>query len=264
VAASLLPEEGLPLVSGKGAVEEEEVIVWFSAGTYVSFVMNKNLSVVVKRLHYPPVNKLCWNLATRGLTSVGQDEVVILLEVAEDEQLPPREVFTMLQSLYEQAGAGSPVAEMGHIAVGPEYLGSSSHGGWLFIRHSHQTVADLLLPPPPLLFGVLIMRWEVPWARVAPLRLMLRLGAEFRYYPAPLVSVRCRKPVYGEIGHTIMNVLADFKNYTYALPTIRGLVIHMSPGRTNILIPKNRCRSVLKVHCDGPQVRVHREGPQHQ
>ena len=37
---------------------------------------------------------------------------------------------------------------------------------------------------------------------------MLRLGAEFRYYPAPLVSVRGRKPVYGEIGHTIMNVLA--------------------------------------------------------
>ena len=49
---------------------------------------------------------------------------------------------------------------------------------------------------------------QVPWARVAPLRLMLRLGAEFRYYPAPLVSVRGRKPVYGEIGHTIMNVLA--------------------------------------------------------
>ena len=71
--------------------------------------------------------------------------------------------------------------------VGHDYLGSSSHGGWLFIRHSHQvgnttylkithkfhlkcedveffvsqTVADLLLPPPPLLFAVLIMRWEV-------------------------------------------------------------------------------------------------------
>ena len=97
VAASLLPETGLPLVSGRGSVDEEEVLVWFSAGTYVSFVMNKNLSVVVKRLHYPPANKLCWNFATRGLTSVGQDEVVVLLEVQEEEQLPPREVFTMLQ-----------------------------------------------------------------------------------------------------------------------------------------------------------------------
>jgi len=247
VCTSMLPPEGLPLVSGRGAVEEEEVLVWFSAGTYVNFVMNKNLTVITKQLHYPPINKLCWNFATRGLTSVGQDEVVILLEVADDEQLPPREVFTMLQALYEQAGAGSPVAEMGHISVGSDYLGSSAHGGWLFIRHTHQTVADLLLPPPPCLFGVLIMRWEIPWARVFPLRLMLRLGAEFRYYPAPLVSVRGRKPVYGEIGHTIMNVLADFKNYTYALPTIRGLVIHMSTGRTDILLPKNRYDAVLKA-----------------
>jgi len=247
VCASMLPPEGLPLVSGLGAVEEEEVLVWFSAGTYVNFVMNKNLTVITKQLHYPPINKLCWNFATRGLTSVGQDEVVVLLEVAEDEQLPPREVFTMLQALYEQAGAGAPVAEMGHISVGSDYLGSNAHGGWLFIRHTHQAVADLVLPPPPLLFAVLIMRWEIPWARVFPLRLMLRLGAEFRYYPAPLVSVRGRKPVYGEIGHTIMNVLADFKNYTYALPTIRGMVIHMVTGRTDILLPKNRYDAVLKA-----------------
>ena len=53
--------------------------------------------------------------------------------------------------------------------------------------------------------------------------------------------------MYGEIGHTIMNVLADFKNYAYALPIIRGLVIHMSPGRTSILIPKNRHGAVSKA-----------------
>ena len=82
-------------------------------------------------------------------------------------------------------------------------------------------MSDLLLPSPPLLFAILLNKWEVPWARVFPLRLMLRLGAESRYYPAPLVSVRGRKSVYGEIGHTIMNVLADFRNYAYSLPTIR-------------------------------------------
>ena len=93
-----------------------------------------------------------------------------------------------MQALYEQAGAGNPVTEMGHISVGSNYLGNSigsdlprmfvdtlysgsnAHGGWLFIRHTHQTVAELLLPPPPLLFAVLIMRWEIPWARVFPLR----------------------------------------------------------------------------------------------
>ena len=161
-----------------------------------------------------------------------------------------------MQALYEQAGAGSPVAEMGHVTVfdsrhaiimvncfpeqvGHDYLGSSSHGGWLFIRHSHQVLLIfnlseetniLWLRPWQTSFsrhllcyllssscdGRFVVLFEsprnfatqVPWARVAPLRLMLRLGAEFRYYPAPLVSVRGRKPVYGEIGHTIMNVLA--------------------------------------------------------
>ena len=241
VAASMMPSEGLPLVSGRGQVEEEEIIVWFSAGTSVSFVINKNMTVVTKQLRYLPLNnKLCWNFATRGLNSVGQDEVVILLEVEEGEQLPPREVFTMLQALYQQAGAGTPVTEMGHISVGSNYLGCSQHGGWLFVRHSHQTVQDLLMPPPPVLFGLLIMRWEIPWARVFPLRLMLRLGAEFRYYPSPLVSVRNRGAVYGEVGHTIMNVLSDFKNYTYAMQTIRGMVIHMTAGATDISIPKNR------------------------
>ena len=110
-----------------------------------------------------------------------------------------------------------------------------------------KAVNDLFLPPPPVLFGILLMRWEIPWARVFPLRLMLRLGAEYRYYPSPLVSKRNRKPVYGEVGHTIMNVLADFKNYAYTLPTIRGLVVHMSTGKTLILIPKNRHDAVCKA-----------------
>jgi len=248
VAASMLPPEGLPLVSGRGAVDVEEVIVWFSAGTNVSFVINKNMTVITKQLTYPPLNnKLVWNFATRGLNSVGQDEVVILLEVEDGELVPPRDVFTMLQALYEQAGAGTPVTEMGHISVSSSYLGSNAHGGWIFIRQTHQTIQDILLPPPPVLFAVLIMRWEIPWARVFPLRLMLRLGAEFRYYPSPLVSVRSRPAVYGEIGHTIMNVLSDFKNYTYAMPTIRGMVIHMTTGATDICLPKNRYQAVLKA-----------------
>ena len=56
----------------QGKVDEEEVAVWLAAGTCVNFVLNLNLTVVVKRLHYPPVNRTVWNFASRGLTSVGQ------------------------------------------------------------------------------------------------------------------------------------------------------------------------------------------------
>ena len=62
----------------------------------------------------------------------------------------------------------------------------------------------------------------------------------FPDYPCPLISVRHRKPVFGEIGHTIMNLLADFHHFQYMLPQIRGVKIHMQDKQTYILFPKNR------------------------
>ncbi len=58
-------------------------------------------------MNYSPVGKFVWNFASRGLTSVGQDEIVILLEVEEEETLPPRDIFTLIQSIYEQVEHGS-------------------------------------------------------------------------------------------------------------------------------------------------------------
>ena len=34
-------------------------------------------------------------------------------------------LLVVMQALYEQAGAGNPVTEMGHISVGSNYLGNS-------------------------------------------------------------------------------------------------------------------------------------------
>ena len=79
--------------------------------------------------------------------------------------------------------------------------------GLTFETISFQCLDGLDLPQSPFLFGVLITRWEMPWARVFPLRLLLRLGAESRYYPTPLWSWRDRTTVYKEIGQTIMQVL---------------------------------------------------------
>lgn len=76
---------------------------------------------------------------------------------------------------------------------------------------------------------------------------MLRLGAEFRYYPCSLVSVRNREPVYYEIGQTIMKLLADFRSYTYTLPSVSGLRIHMEEQQTSILIPRNRYDQLIRA-----------------
>jgi len=90
------------------------------------------------------------------------------------------------------------------------------------------------------------IRWETPWAKIFPLRLLLRLGAEYRYYPCPLVSVRFRDALYFEIGHTVMKVLADFRNFGYTLPGVRGLTIHLKNRTTDVMFPRNRYDQVIK------------------
>ena len=47
-----------------------------------------------------------WNFRTQGLSTVGQDEVVILLIKVEGETLPAKNIFEHLQQLYEQAKNG--------------------------------------------------------------------------------------------------------------------------------------------------------------
>jgi MAD (mothers against decapentaplegic) interacting protein len=50
--------------------------------------------------------------------------------------------------------------------------------------------------------------------------------------------------VYGEIGHTIMNLLADFRNYQYMLTQIRGFTVHLEDKRTTLSLPRNRYKEV--------------------
>ncbi|XP_078574066.1 uncharacterized protein LOC144860618 isoform X2 [Branchiostoma floridae x Branchiostoma japonicum] len=214
----------------------------------VMFLANPNLVVLVKVINLSCcVNRLCWCFSTRGMHTVSQDEVVILLEAMPDDDVIPRDIFAHLQMVYEEAGKGNTVGDLGHTIFNQPFLGSREHGGFLYIQPTFQCTQRLILPDPPYVVGVLLQKWETPWAKVFPIRLMLRLGAEFRYYPCPLFSVRFRKPVYCEIGHTIMNLLADFRNYQYMLGQVRGVVILLEDKRTLVRIPSNRYDDMMKV-----------------
>lgn len=48
-----------------------------------------------------------WNVATRGLCNVGQDELVILLEVQPGEKCPPPHLFAFLNTVYQEANKGN-------------------------------------------------------------------------------------------------------------------------------------------------------------
>uniref|UniRef100_A0A8D3BYW0 Zinc finger FYVE-type containing 9 n=1 Tax=Scophthalmus maximus TaxID=52904 RepID=A0A8D3BYW0_SCOMX len=209
------------------------------------FVLNANLLAMVKLVNY--VNRKCWYVTTKGMHAVGQAEVVILLQCLPDEKTIPKDVFTHFVHLYQEALSGNVLGHLSHSFFTQSFLGSKEHGGFLYISPSFQSLQDLLLPNPPYLFGILIQKWETPWAKVFPIRLMLRLGAEYRFYPCPLFSVRFRKPLFGETGHTIMNLLADFRNYQYTLPAVKGLVVDMEVRKTSIKIPSNRYNELMKA-----------------
>ncbi|GIY83355.1 zinc finger FYVE domain-containing protein 9 [Caerostris extrusa] len=214
----------------------------------VSFALMKNLYLYVK------LTKLdccfgyeCWCFTSRGLCNVGQDEIMIVLQKLPDERDIPRDIFKLFTHVYDSASKGSTFDDLGHIIFPEQILGSSDHRGFLFVRPTFQCLSKLTVPNTPYLVGILIHKWEVPWAKIFPLRLMLRMGAECRYYPCALVSVRHRKPVYFEIGQTIMSVLADLRNYQFTIPVIPGLVVHMEEKKTCVNIPRNRYDKVMKV-----------------
>ncbi|XP_038413942.1 zinc finger FYVE domain-containing protein 9 isoform X7 [Canis lupus familiaris] len=256
-AMNLIPEDGLPPilistgVKGDYAVEEKpsqiSVMQQLEDGgpDPLVFVLNANLLSMVKIVNY--VNRKCWCFTTKGMHAVGQSEIVILLQCLPDEKCLPKDIFNHFVQLYRDALAGNVVGNLGHSFFSQSFLGSKEHGGFLYVTSTYQSLQDLVLPTPPYLFGILIQKWETPWAKVFPIRLMLRLGAEYRLYPCPLFSVRFRKPLFGETGHTIMNLLADFRNYQYTLPVVQGLIVDMEVRKTSIKIPSNRYNEMMKA-----------------
>ncbi|XP_065571990.1 zinc finger FYVE domain-containing protein 9-like isoform X2 [Artemia franciscana] len=214
----------------------------------LSFLLNKNLTVSVKIVHLDCcVNKTCWSFSTKGLKTVCQDELLILIEEIADEKTFPRDIFAHISSVYEDAVKGRILRESDFVSFDRPFLSSTEIGGILYIQPTFQCVKKLSLPSCPFLFGLLVLRPEVPWAKVFPLRLVLRLGAEHRYYPCPLYSSRNRGPVYSEIRNTIVNILADLRNFSYTLPIITGLTIQVEDKQTIILIPKNHHALVVKA-----------------
>ena len=223
----------------------------------VEFAIKRNLTANVKLLKLDCcTGQEVWAVSSVGLRCVAQDEVLVLLERREGENRPPFDLLRLFNSLYEEALQGNRVTEMDHIVVGAisglhfgpsGFLGSQDHAGLLFIRPSLQCLAGgIPAPDKPFLVGLLLLRSEIPWAKILPIRLLFRLGAASKVYPCPLVSLRERAPLYEETGQrqTIMNLLADFRNYSYCLPWIQGSKVRLEEAKTTLCLPKSKLRMV--------------------
>ncbi|KAL9921740.1 smad anchor for receptor activation [Glossina fuscipes fuscipes] len=239
----------------KDVVNNYELLLRLQKET-LKFALQKNFFVYVKIVNLKCcLNRTVINFTTEGMHHVGNDEIIILLEcdipTSKEElhnPLIPKDVFVHLNEIYNSADKGNRIAELSHTSpAGNTFLGSRNYGGFIYIRPTFQCMQDVIVPQNPYLIGILIHRHEVPWAKVFPLRLMLRLGAQYRYYPCPHISMCNRESVYAEIAQTIINFLADFRNYSYTLPFIHGMYIHMEDRQTTVVIPRNRLEDVVKA-----------------
>ena len=53
------------------------------------------------------VNKICWNVTSKGLACVGQDEVVFLVETLTDEKEVPKDLLLHINQIYHEATKGN-------------------------------------------------------------------------------------------------------------------------------------------------------------
>ncbi|NXI38241.1 ZFY16 protein, partial [Galbula dea] len=257
-AVSLVPDVGLPPLllevgeEGKDPVVEQDpslqqvIMLLRERDPYpLTFILNANLLVNVKLITYS--SEKCWYFSTNGLHGLGQAEIIILLQCLAEEKIFPGELLKLFIAIYKDAMNGRLIRNMGSIIFSENFLPNEEHGGIVFVSPTLQNFDDEFLPDKPILYGILIHKLEVPWARVFPLRLILRFGAESDGYPAAVVNLRQRKALFSQIGHTIMESLADFSSYQYTLHTIENLFVHLETGGSSIKIPRRRYNEVNKT-----------------
>ncbi|KFP53826.1 Zinc finger FYVE domain-containing protein 16, partial [Cathartes aura] len=194
-----------PLVEEHPSHQQVTLLLVEGGPNPLTFILNANLLVNVKLITYS--SEKCWYFSTNGLHGLGQAEIIILLQCLPDEEIFPSEILKLFIDIYKDAMKGRLIRNMENITFTENFLSNKEHGGFLFVSPTFQKLDDQILPDNPFLCGILIHKLEIPWAKVFPIRLMLRLGAEYGAYPTPVVSFRHRKPLFGEIGHTIMNLL---------------------------------------------------------
>lgn len=77
------------------------------------------------------VNKTVINFTTKGLHHVGQDEIIVLLEL-DESNLIPKDIFLHLNDIYNDADKGNTITELGFsMPKAANFLGSKEHGGFL-------------------------------------------------------------------------------------------------------------------------------------
>lgn len=183
-----------------------------------------------------------WCFTSEGLSRYGQNEIVLVIDKDKDDSCIPRDIFKIYLTLHELALRRQPLENLGNLLFQDGLFGNRDTAGLLFVRPlEDHCLKNIVLPSnKTYLFALVLQRWEVPWSKVFPMRLLLRLGHKFDVYPYPIVSFSAREPVYYEVGHTVISILGDFRNFRYSLTHVDGLKVMLNKKTRKILVQLNQ------------------------
>lgn len=178
-----------------------------------------------------------WCFTSDGLARYGQAEVILLIDIDSDDPCIPRDIFKIYLTLHELALRRQSLENLGNLLFQDGLFGSRETAGLLFVKPMpDHCLQSLIIPEKNFLVALVLQKWEVPWSKVFPVRLLLRLGHKFGMYPYPLVSFRKREPVYYELGHTIISILGDFRNFRYGVNHVDGLKVMLNKATRKVQV----------------------------
>lgn len=243
-----------------GVIKFEEISGLVGTNEVITFLLLKNFHLKVKLIKKPccinhlkvkeqeertgnsytevqPNQPVYWCFSSDGLARFGQKEVVLVLDKDEDESCIPRDVFKIYLTLHELSLRRQSLEALGNLLFQDGLFGNRDTAGLLFVQPCEEhCLMNLNLPDKTYLFALVLQRWEVPWSKVFPMRLLLRLGHKFDVYPYPFISFRSREPVYYEVGHTIISILGDFRNFRYSITHVDGMKVMLDETTRKVLV----------------------------
>lgn len=188
-----------------------------------------------------PTPQYYWCFASEGLSEMGQSEVLLVIDKDKDDSCVPRDVFKIYLTLHELALRRQSLESLGNLLFQDGLFKNRDTAGLLFVQPLDvHCLENLVIPAKKFLVALILQRWEVPWSKVFPIRLLLRLGHKFSLYPYPIISFRSRDPVYYEVGHTIISILSDFRNFRYSLTHVDGLKVMLNKKTRKVLVQLNQ------------------------
>ncbi|VDO92687.1 unnamed protein product [Soboliphyme baturini] len=260
--AGVLKRPGTPLPD---ATSIQDALV--KENLSVTFQVKRNLKVNVKLM------KDAWNawcFSSKGLVSTGAREVLFLLRCRDDFSLFPIVFLSFFDLLYDYCLEGHhvssllflPFADLSPDDLFLKTLCAEDNTGMLFVAAPLYVIEELCIAESCSLLALLVKKQEAPWAQVLPLRLLLRLGYEYNCnlghyafsfcilssgYPWPAVSIIERDCVFFKLGHTVMSLLNDFRNFSYSISRIAGCYVTLSDTSVNISFELRSYEQLKKV-----------------